>query len=244
MDYTKFNQAQSQAQFASTKSSTYDVGLRDYMLGVYKQMCIALFITGVISAFVASSPPLLRLFTGTPLFYVVLFAPVGLAFYMGARFTKISVNAARNCLWLYAGMMGLSLSALFLVYTGESIARTFFVTGSVFGAMSIYGYTTKRDLSGMGSFLIMGLFGIIIASIVNMFLHSSGMSFIISILGVLIFTGLTAYDVQNIRNIYFQICSDREAAEKFSVYGALSLYMDFINLFIYLLQFVGDRRSQ
>ena len=110
--------------------------------------------------------------------------------------------------------------------------------------MSIYGYTTKRDLSGMGSFLIMGLFGIIIASIVNMFLHSSGMSFIISILGVLIFTGLTAYDVQNIRNIYFQICSDREAAEKFSVYGALSLYMDFINLFIYLLQFVGDRRSQ
>ncbi len=242
MDYTRFDQTQSQAQFASAK--TYDVGLRDYMLGVYKQMTIALFITGLIATVVSSSPALMRLFLGTPLFYVVLFAPIGLAFYMGARFTKISIVSARNCLWLYAGLMGISLSFLFTVYTGESIARTFFITGSVFGAMSIYGYTTKKDLASLGSFMIMGLIGIMIASIVNMFLHSSAMSFIISVLGVVIFTGLTAYDVQKIKNIYFQVCSDKEASEKFAVYGALSLYMDFINLFIYLLQFVGDRRSQ
>lgn len=244
MDYTKFNQSQSQAQFGYAKAATYDVGLREYMLGVYKQMTIALLITGLISFAIASSPALLSIFFGTPLVFVIFFAPVGLAFYMGARFTKLSVGAARNCLWLYAGLMGLSLSSIFVAYTGESITRTFFITASVFGAMSIYGYTTKRDLTGLGSFLMMGIFGLIIASIVNLFMHSSAMSFIISALGVLIFTGLTAYDVQKIRDIYFQVSGDSEAAEKYSVYGALSLYMDFVNLFIYLLQFVGDRRSQ
>ena len=223
-----------QANNVASQEISYDVGLRDYMLGVYKQMAIALLITGLMSTMVVSSEAMTKLFLGTPLAYVVLFAPVALAIYMGVRFTKISVGAARNCLWLYAGLMGLSLSSLFLIYTGESIARTFFVTASVFGAMSIYGYTTKRDLTGLGSFLIMGLVGIVIASLVNLFFHSSAVSFIVSVLGVLIFTGLTAYDVQKIKQVYFEVCNDRSLSEKFAVYGALSLYMDFINLFIHL----------
>jgi FtsH-binding integral membrane protein len=158
--------------------------------------------------------------------------------------TKMSFQTAQMVFWGYAAVMGLSLSSIFMVYTGESIARVFFITASVFGAMSLYGYTTKRDLSGFGSFLIMGLFGVIIASIVNIFLKSPAMMFITSILTVFIFVGLTAYDTQNIKQIYAEVAHSKEDSNKAALMGALSLYLDFINIFMMLLRFFGDRKGE
>jgi FtsH-binding integral membrane protein len=228
--------------FASTTSNVaYDAGLREYMLRVYNNMGLALAISGIVSFFVSNSPALMQAIFGSPLQFVVMLAPLGFVFYFSSRINKISATSAQKYLWIFAALMGLSLAPIFVVYTGASIARCFFITASLFGAMSLYGYTTKKDLTGMGSFLFMGLIGIIIASLVNMFLKSSGLEFVISILGVLIFTGLTAYDTQKIKSMYYQ-CSDGESISKAATMGALSLYMDFINLFIMMLRLFGDRR--
>jgi FtsH-binding integral membrane protein len=221
---------------------TYDAGLRSYMLRVYNYMAGGLALTGVVAMLTASSPAMLSAIYGTPLQWVVMLAPLGFVMFLSFRIQKMSMKAAQMTFWAFASVMGLSISYIFLVYTGASIARIFFISASVFGAMSLYGYTTKKDLTAMGSFLIMGLIGVIIASIVNIFLQSSGLQFAVSILSVLIFTGLTAYDTQKIKNMYYQLAGNGEALGKAALMGALSLYLDFINLFIQLLHLFGQRR--
>ena len=239
MDYSKVNMS----NFASAKINSLDVGLRSYMIAVYKHMSIALGITGLIAFLVSSSPELMNAIFGSPLKWLVIFAPLGMAMFMGARFMYMSSEGARMSLWFYSALMGLSLSSLFWIYTGTSIARTFFITASAFGAMSIYGYTTKKDLSALSSFFMMGLIGIVIASVVNIFMQSDTMSFIISIIGVGVFSFLTAYETQRLKSIYYQVAGDAGTAEKVAVFGALGLYMDFINLFISLLHFFGEKRN-
>ncbi|MCP5361246.1 MAG: Bax inhibitor-1/YccA family protein [Hyphomicrobiales bacterium] len=236
-NYTQYQNAQTQS-----RATAYDEGLRAYMIQVYNFMGLALALSGLVAWFTASTPALMQAIYGTPLSWVVMLAPLGFVLFMSFRLQKLSYGAAQLTFWLFAAVMGLSLSWIFMVYTGASVARVFFITASVFGAMSLYGYTTKRDLTGIGSFLFMGLIGIIIASLVNLFLKSTGLQFAISVIGVLIFVGLTAYDTQRIKQVYFQISRDGSMLGKAAIMGALSLYLDFINLFIHLLQFMGDRR--
>lgn len=227
-----------------SSSKTYDLGLREYMIGVYNNMLIALAITGITSFFTISSGLIGAFFSTTGmsgLGYLALFAPFLFVMFLGFKIQSMEPAKARMMLWVYSGLMGLSLSPIFLAYTGESIARVFFISASLFGAMSIYGYTTKRDLTAMGSFLFMGLIGIIIASVVNIFMQSSALYFVVSVLGVLIFTGLTAYDVQKIARMYHHAPTAKDRA-RFSVVGALTLYLDFINLFLMLLRLFGNRR--
>jgi FtsH-binding integral membrane protein len=229
--------------FASSASSTtYDAALRAYMVRVYNFMAIALGISGAVAFFTASSPALMQMLFGTPFSFVVMLAPLGFVFFFAYKLNSISAEKARNYLWIYSALMGLSLATIFIAYTGTSIARTFFISASTFGAMSIYGYTTKRDLTKIGSFLIMGLIGIIIASLVNIFLKSSALEFAISIIGIFVFIGLTAYDTQRIKQTYYQFAGNAEMTSKMAVLGALNLYMDFINLFLMMLRFFGDRR--
>ncbi|URK86801.1 Bax inhibitor-1/YccA family protein [Rhizobium sp. RCAM05350] len=224
-----------------------DEGLRTYMLKVYNLMALGLAITGIAAyaAFqFAFADGQLTAFGQaiyvSPLKWVVMLAPLALVFYMSFRINSMSVSAAQTTFWVYAGLMGLSLSSIFLIYTGQSITQTFFVTAASFGALSLYGYTTKRSLSGMGSFLMMGLFGLIIASIVNIFLASSALDFAISAIGVLIFAGLTAYDTQKIKEMYFE-ADGADVAGRKAIMGALTLYLDFINLFLFMLRFLGNR---
>lgn len=231
-----------QNSFSTSSNITYDAGLRDYMLKVYNNMGLALVISGIVSFLVASSPALMNAIFTTPLQWVVLFAPLVFVFYFSAKISSISAAKAQTYLWIFASLMGLSLAPILLAYTGASIAKTFFISASVFGSMSLYGYTTKKDISGWGSFLFMGLIGIIIASLVNIFLKSSGLDFAVSIIGVLVFTGLTAYDSQRIKGMYFQFAGNTESISKAATMGALALYMDFINLFLMLLRFFGERR--
>lgn len=237
-----FNNYQSQAQ----TGAMIDEGLRAYMLRVYNLMALALVITGVAAfatySLATTNPAVAQLLYGSPLKWVVMLAPIGLVFFLSFRIQNMSVSAAQTTFWVYAALMGLSLSSIFLVFTGQSIVQTFFVTAASFGALSLYGYTTKKSLSGMGSFLIMGLFGLIIASIVNIFLQSSAMQFAISAIGVLIFAGLTAYDTQKIKEMYFD-GDDVAVAGRKAIMGALTLYLDFINLFTFLLQFLGNRND-
>lgn len=218
-----------------------DQGLRSYMVSVYNYMALGLAITGGVAFLASNSPELMATIFKTPLKWVVMLAPFVMVFILSARIGQMSFSSAQITFWVYAGLMGLSLSAIFLIFTGESIAKLFFITASVFGAMSLYGYTTKRDLSEFGSFLMMGVIGIVIASLVNIFLKSSAMQMVISIIGVLVFTGLTAYDTQNIKEMYLA-ADDSETAGKKAILGALNLYLDFINLFISLLQLFGEKR--
>ncbi|MBM5782310.1 MAG: Bax inhibitor-1/YccA family protein [Pelagibacterales bacterium] len=232
------------SSFASSASQvSYDAGLREYMVKVYNFMSIALGISGAVAFLTASSTGLMNLIFGTPLSWVVMLAPLGFVLFFSYKLNSISAEKAKSYLWIYSALMGLSLASIFVIYTGTSVARVFFITASVFGAMSLYGYTTKKDLTGVGSFLIMGLIGLIIASVVNIFLKSSALEFALSVVGVLIFIGLTAYDTQRIKQTYYQVAGSSELATKMAVMGALSLYMDFINLFIMLLRFFGDRRN-
>jgi len=233
------------------EAAQIDVGLRDYMLRVYNYMASGLALTGVAAYLVANTPALYELFfqvgprggaAPTPLGWVAMIAPLIMVFGLSMGINRMRASTAQGLFWVYAGLMGISLSSIFAVYTGVSITRTFFITAASFGGLSLMGYTTKRDLTGFGSFLIMGLFGLVIASVVNIFLASSMMQFIISVAGVLIFAGLTAYDTQKIKEMYWQ-SDDSETASKKAVMGALTLYLDFINLFILLLRFVGDRRD-
>lgn len=236
MDYMK--QTFSQAK----EASNYDQGLRAYMLGVYNYMAMALGITGLVAFLIAAVPDLFNLINNTPLKWVVAFAPLVMVFFVMPRIMSYSLQSVQMMFWLFAGLMGASLSWVFAYYTGTSIARVLFITAGVFGGMSLYGYTTKRDLTTMGSFLIMGLIGIIIASLVNIFLQSSAMQFAVSLLGVAIFMGLTAYDTQRLKDIYYQVAGNSELAAKFAIFGAFVLYMDFINLFLQLLHFFGERK--
>ncbi len=234
----------SKSSFASAASrTTYDAGLRKYMIKVYNFMSAALGISGAVALFASNSPAVMQLIFGTPLSWVVMLAPLGFVFYFSAKLNSLSAQTAKTYLWIFSALMGLSLSSLLLVYTGASVARVFFISASVFGAMSLYGYTTKKDLTSMGSFMTMGLIGLILASLVNLFLKSSALDFALSILGVVIFIGLTAYDTQKIKQIYYQASGNAEMATKMAVMGALNLYMDFINLFIMMLRFFGDRRN-
>lgn len=218
-----------------------DQGLRSYMLGVYNYMAIALAVTGLVAFGTASSPALLQVIYGTPLKWVVMLAPLGVVMFLSLRVEKMSAAAVQATFWGFATLMGVSLASIFIVYTGTSIARTFFITAGAFGALSLYGYTTKKDLSGLGSFLFMGLIGLILASVVNIFLQSTAMQFVISVVGVLVFAGLTAYDTQKIKEMYYHASGGGEVATKLSVMGALRLYLDFINMFLFLLQFLGNR---
>ncbi|MBP1852290.1 Bax inhibitor-1/YccA family protein [Rhizobium halophytocola] len=225
-------------------STAVDEGLRAYMLKVYNLMALGLAITGV-AAFATfqmavSSPAFAQAIYNSPLRWVVILAPVAMVFFLSFRIHKMSVSAAQTTFWVYAALMGLSLSSIFLVYTGQSIVQTFFITAASFGALSLYGYTTKRSLSAMGSFLVMGLFGLIIASIVNMFLASSALAFAISAIGVLVFAGLTAYDTQRIKESYYE-ADDAATTGRKAIIGALQLYLDFVNLFLFMLRFLGNR---
>jgi FtsH-binding integral membrane protein len=219
-----------------------DEGLRSYLLQVYNYMGLGLAITGVVAFLVASTPALYQPIFGTPLKWVVMLAPLGFVFFLGAKIQTMSVSAAQLTFWAFAAVMGLSMASIFLVFTGESIARVFFITAAMFGAMSLYGYSTKRDLSGWGSFLFMGLIGIIIAMLVNIFLASAAVQFAISVIGVLVFTGLTAYDTQRIKEMYYELDSADVATRK-AIMGALSLYLNFINMFVMLLQLFGTARE-
>jgi len=178
----------------------------------------------------------------TPLMWLVMLAPLGMVFFLSFRIQQMSLGTAQLSFWASAGLVGLSLGGIFLVYTGVSIASTFLITATMFLATSLYGYTTSRDLSGMGSFMFMGLIGIVIAGLVNMFLHSSGLQFAISVIGVIVFTGLTAWDTQRIKETYFA-GDDEVIVGKKAIMGALALYLDFLNLFLFMLQFMGQRRD-
>jgi len=241
-------------QSRSQAAPAIDAGLRDYMLKVYNYMASGLALTGLVAYMLFQATAVtgptgdivgltnlgVSLYTG-PMMWIVALAPLGVVMYMSFGIRNMSASRAQTMFWVFAFLMGLSLSTIFLTYTQASIARVFFITATTFGAMSIYGYTTKRDLTAMGSFLFMGLIGIIIASIVNIFMQSSMMYFVISVLGVLIFVGLTAYDTQKIKNMYMAYDSGEVSAKK-AIMGALTLYLDFINLFIMLLRLFGARR--
>jgi uncharacterized protein len=221
-----------------------DVGLREYMLRIYNYMASALALTGIV-AYVAAAggrDSFIAHIYGTPLMWVIILAPLGLVMLMSFGANRLSAAATQGIFWLYAGLMGLSMSTIFLVYTGTSIARVFFITAGTFAAMSLYGYTTRRDLSQFGSLLFMGLIGVVIASLVNIFLHSPALQFAISVIGVLVFVGLTAYDTQSIKEMYFE-GDGHEVASKKAVMGALRLYLDFVNLFMMLTQLMGVRRD-
>ena len=217
-----------------------DEGLRAYMLRVYNYMVTGLALTGAVAFIVASTPAVFNAIFGSGLAWVVILAPLGLVFFLSARINKMSAASAQITYWVFAGLMGLSLATVFVQYTGESIARVFFITAATFAAMSLYGYTTKRDLTAWGSFLMMGLIGIIIAMVVNLFIGSTMIQFVVSVLGVLIFVGLTAYDTQKIKEMY-AAADGSEIAGKKAIMGALRLYLDFINLFLMLLHLFGNR---
>ncbi|MFT9099454.1 MAG: Bax inhibitor-1/YccA family protein [Zymomonas mobilis subsp. pomaceae] len=221
-------------------SSERDAGLRSYMLSVYNYMAGGVLFTGIVAYLLAHSS-LGEAIIFSPLRWVAILAPLAFVFALSAGVNRFSLSTLRGLFWAYAGVMGVSMSVIFFVYTGTSIAQTFFAAAAGFAGLSLLGYTTKKDLSAFGSFLIMGVFGLIIASLVGMFFHSSQLQFVISAFGVLIFAGLTAYDTQQIKSLYF-MSSDREYTGKLAIMGALSLYLDFINMFNYLLSFMGDRR--
>jgi len=244
-----------QRSFTKTVDQTaVDEGLRAYMLKVYNYMTIGLSLTGVIAYFFGKASIITNevgqivgvtqvgaLLFGSPLKWIIMLAPLGFVFYLSARLHKISFAKAQTVFWIFSGVMGLSMAYIFIAFTGASIARVFFITAGTFAGMSLYGYTTKKDLTGWGSFLFMGLIGIIIASIVNIFLKSPMLYYVISCIGVLVFVGLTAYDTQRIKEMYYAT-DTAEISGKKAIMGALKLYLDFINLFIMLLHLFGQRR--
>ena len=241
---------------AATNAAVIDAGLRAYMLRVYNWMSSGLLLTGVVAYAIANtslinafyprvSTPYGVTHQATPLAMIAMFAPLGFVLVLSLGVNKLSTTTAQGLFWAFCAAMGASLTSVFLIYTSESIVRVFFITAATFGAMSLWGYTTKTDLSRMGSFLMMGLLGMIIASLVNMFLHSSALQFALSLIGVVVFTGLTAYDTQRIKADYVQYAYavGTDGANKRSVYDALSLYLNFINLFMILLQLLGNRNN-
>ncbi|ALJ35014.1 Bax inhibitor-1/YccA family protein [Azospirillum brasilense] len=234
------NQSRWGAGAAGVDRAAFDEGLRKHMLRVYNFMMLGLGVTGLVALFVASTPALYVPIFTTPLKWVVMLAPLAFIMVLSFRFHAMSASALQGLFWAFCAVMGVSMASIFLVFTGASVARVFFITAAMFAAMSLWGYTTKADLSKMGSFLMMGLIGIVIASLVNIFIGSSALQFAVSVLGVVIFTGLTAYDTQRIKEEYAEGYG-HEANTKLAVMGALSLYLNFINLFQMLLQLMGNR---
>lgn len=241
MDYTKLGQSS-----IKSRATSYDLGMRAYMLAVYRYMSLALAITGLTAMIISSMPSLQMALLRGPMALLTMFAPVALAIYMSTKFASLSLDQVKKFFAIYAVLLGVSLSSIFLAYTGYSIARTFFITSATFGAMSFYGYTTQKDLTNMASFMIMGVLGIFLASLVNIFIQSEAIHFVTSIIGVIAFTGLIAYDTQKVKDLYYSMNSsalDNESSHKVAIYGAFSLYLDVINLFVVLLRFFGDRRD-
>jgi len=226
-----------------TEGRTLDLGLQSYMQSVYHTMTVGLAITGLTAFFVSSVPSLFHLLFGTPLAWVVVFAPLAFLWFGFTPRSIMTMSSGKlmRTFFFFSVLMGLSMAVIFQLYTGASIARVFFITAATFAATSLYGYTTRRDLTGVGSFLFMGLVGIVIASLVNIFMHSMMVQFVISVIGVVVFTGLTAAQTQSLKNVY--AAGATEANAKMAVVGALNLYLNFINLFQILLSFMGDRRN-
>ena len=219
-----------------------DEGLRRHMLRVYNYMGLGLVVTGLVAYAVGTTPALYVQIFSTPLKWVVMLAPLAFVLFFSFRMQSMSAAGAQGMFWAFCAVMGLSMASIFLVFTGTSIARTFFIASAMFGTTSLYGYTTKRDLSRFGSFLIMGLIGVLIASLVNIFLASSMLQFVVSIVGILVFVGLTAWDTQSIKERYAENF-DAQSQQKLAVFGAFSLYLNFINIFQLLLNFTGQRED-
>jgi len=224
----------------ATDAAAADAGLRRYLVQVYNYMAGGLVVTGV-TAYVGAASGFYASLVGTPWYWVVLFAPLALVLLFGYRMERMSVGAAQLIYWAFAVLFGLSLSGIFYIYTQQSIGSVFFVTGAMFAATSVYAYTTRTNLARFSSFLFMGLIGVVIASVVNVFLHSTALQMTVSVMGVIVFTGLAAYHTQRIRATYVY-GEDGTITAKKAIYGALALYLDFVNLFISLLQLTGDRR--
>lgn len=220
--------------------AAFDAGLRSYMLSIYNYMASAVLLTGIVAMLFASSG-LAQQVLVTPLRYLIMLAPLGFIMVLSFGINRLSTTAAQGLFWAFAVVMGLSMSSIFLVYTGASIGQTFFAAAAAFAGLSLYGYTTKRDLSAFGTFLIMGVVGLLVASLINIFLQSPVMNLVISFVGVLLFAGLTAYDTQKIKSLYYHVAGS-DMMGKTVVMGALTLYLDFVNMFTFLLQFMGDRR--
>ena len=230
------------AASVSVPRATRDVGLRSYMLKVYNYMASGVLLTGIVAMLFANSGMAAQVFTGGGILpWVIILSPLAIVFAMSFGANRMSSATLQVLFWVFATLMGLSMSTIFLVYTGESIAQTFFAVTAAFLGLSLYGYTTKRDLSGFGTFLIMGGVGLLVAMLINLWLQSSAMALAISAIGVLLFAGLTAYDTQRIKSMYYYV-QDSEMLGKTAILGALSLYLDFINMFQFLLSFMGNRR--
>lgn len=230
----------------TSNAQVVDEGLRSYMLKIYNYMAGGLAVTGIISYLIANNLSILRLFitpTGYSAFgWLALLAPLIMVFAFGWVVNKGTLAQVQAMFWGFSALMSVSLAPVFLIYTGASITRVFLITAATFGALSLYGYTTKKDLSGWGSFLMIGLIGLIIATVVNFFMQSPGLYYALSYIGILIFAGLTAYDTQNLKNMYYHSGMGGDIADRIAISGALSLYLDFINMFLYLLRLMGDRR--
>ena len=253
----QFDQQYARPGYAAGQAGTFDQALRTYMLSVYNYMAGGVALTGLVAyamnqAAVSATPTAARMgkhfltpfgqaVYSSPLIWVLMLAPLAMVFFLSFRVYKMSVGATQLSFWLFSAVMGASLSTILLRYTGQSIAQVFFVTAAAFGSLSIFGYVTKRDLSGMGSFLIMGVVGLILAGLVNIFMQSSALQFAISAIGLLIFSGLTAYDTQQIKDNFYAVANDSTAMTKSAIMGALNLYLDFINMFQSLLGLVGNR---
>jgi len=220
--------------------AVFDEGLRQHMLRVYNYMGVGLVVTGLVAFLVSSTPALYVPIFSSPLKYVVMLAPLAFVLLFSFKMQTMSAASAQAMFWAFCAVMGLSLASVFLVFTGTSIARTFFIAATMFGATSLYGYTTRRDLTQFSSFLIMGLIGVVIASVVNLFLGSTALQFAISVIGIAVFIGLTAWDTQTIKEQYAENF-DAESRQKLAVFGAFSLYLNFINIFQLLLNFTGER---
>jgi FtsH-binding integral membrane protein len=225
---------------SSVATDGYDAGLRAHMLRVYNYMCAGLILTGLVAFGIANSQAAVELIFFTPLKWVAMLAPLAFILVLSFGVHKMTFSTLQMVFWAFAAAMGVSMASIFLVYTGGSIAKVFFITAGMFAATSLYGYTTKRDLAKMGSFLFMGLIGLLIAMVVNIFTQSSAMQFAISVLGVLIFTGLTAWDTQRIKEQYYE-GHGYEVAGKMAIMGAVTLYLDFVNMFQFLLALLGNR---
>jgi uncharacterized protein len=240
MSYYDYDQRN--RRFATLDAAAVDAGLRAHMLRVYNYMAGGLAVTGVV-AYAAAASGFYQSIAGTPLIWVVILAPLAFVFALSFGIERMSAATAAIVFIVYAAVMGLSLGGIFLVFTGASIARVFFITAATYAAMSLYGYTTRTDLSKFGTFLFMGLIGIVIASLVNIFVRSDAVQFVVSIVGVIVFVGLTAYDTQRIKEMYLESDTEEIAGKK-AIMGALALYLDFINLFMLLLQLFGQRRQE
>ena len=222
-------------------TAAFDAGLRSYMLSVYNYMASGVLLTGIVALLFASSGYAATILGGPGiLIYVIMFSPLAFVMVLSFGINRLSTGTAQLLFWLFATVMGLSMASIFLVFTGESIAMTFFATAAGFAGLSLWGYTTKKDLSGFGTFLIMGVVGLLVAMIINMFVQSSALQLAISFIGVLLFAGLTAYDTQRIKSLYFHVAGT-EMMGKTVIMGALSLYLDFVNMFTFLLNFMGSR---